>query len=65
MTYLIVGTEEELQELTTTLERRARAYRIQISTEKSKIMFILSQLNYACIRYIFCILYRVCPHTLT
>ena len=35
---LITGTEEELQELTTTLERRVRAYRIEISAEKSKVM---------------------------
>ena len=35
---LIAGTEEELQELTTTLERRARAYGMEISAEKSKIM---------------------------
>ena len=34
---LIAGTEEELQELTT-LERRARAYGMEISAEKSKIM---------------------------
>ena len=34
---LIPGTEE-LQELTTTLERRARGYGIEISAEKSKIM---------------------------
>ena len=34
---LIAGTEEELQELTTTLERRARAYGMEISAEKSKI----------------------------
>ena len=36
---LIVGTEEELQELTTTLERRARAYGMETSAEKSKIIF--------------------------
>ena len=35
---LIAGTEEELQELTTTLERRARAYGMEIGAEKSKIM---------------------------
>ena len=35
---IIVGTEEELQELTTTLERRTRDYGLQISAEKSKIM---------------------------
>ena len=35
---LIAGTEEELQELKTTLERRARAYGMEISAEKSKIM---------------------------
>ena len=35
---LIAGTEEELQEPTTTLERRARAYGMEISAEKSKIM---------------------------
>ena len=35
---LIAGTEEELQELTTTLERRARAYGMEISAEKSKIV---------------------------
>ena len=35
---LIVGTEEELQELTTTLERRARAYGIEISAGKSQIV---------------------------
>ena len=35
---LIAGTEEELQEPTTTLEMRARAYGMEISTEKSKIM---------------------------
>ena len=34
---LITGTEEELQELTT-LERRARAYGMEISAEKSKII---------------------------
>ena len=33
---LIAGTEEELQELTTTQERRARAYGMEISAEKSK-----------------------------
>ena len=37
-TDLIAETEEELQELTTTLERRARAYGMEISAEKSKIM---------------------------
>ena len=35
---LIAGTEEELQELTTTLKRRAHAYGMEISAEKSKIM---------------------------
>ena len=35
---LITGTEEELQELTTTLERRARDYGMEISAEKSKLM---------------------------
>ena len=36
---LIAGTEEELQEFTTTLERRAHAYGMAIiSEEKSKIM---------------------------
>ena len=35
---LITGTEEELQEITTTLERRVPAYRIEISAEKSKVM---------------------------
>ena len=35
---LIAGTEEELQELTTTLERRARCYGMEISAEKSKIV---------------------------
>ena len=35
---LMAGTEEELQEFTTALERRARAYRMEISAEKSKIM---------------------------
>ena len=35
---LIAGIEEELQELTTTLERRVCAYGMEISAEKSKIM---------------------------
>ena len=35
---LIVGSEEELQELTITLERRTRAYGMEISAEKRKIM---------------------------
>ena len=35
---LIGRTKEELQELITTLERRARAYGMEISAEKSKIM---------------------------
>ena len=35
---LIAGTEEDLQELTTTLERRAHAYGMEISAEKSKSM---------------------------
>ena len=35
---LIAGIEEELQELTTTLERRTRAYGREISAENSKIM---------------------------
>ena len=35
---LIAGTEEELQELTTTLEGRAYVYRMEIGAEKSKIM---------------------------
>ena len=34
---LIAGTEEKLQELTTTLERRARAYGMEISAEKSMV----------------------------
>ena len=35
---LIAGTEKELQELTTTMERRARSYGMEISAEKSKII---------------------------
>ena len=35
---LIAGTEKELQERTTTLERRARVYGMEISAENSKIM---------------------------
>ena len=35
---IIAGTEEELQELTTTLEMRAHAYGKEISAEKNKII---------------------------